>query len=52
MLNQDGKDRKSNQERSDNDNSAWYFLTKSDCCVGQGVIGFMGITSPNFMIKL
>lgn len=52
MLYQVGKERKSKQERSANDNSAWYFLTKSDCCVGQSVIGLMGITSPNFMIKL
>ena len=35
MLYQVGKERKSKQERSANDNSAWYFLTKSDCCVGQ-----------------
>ena len=52
VLDQDGKERKSNQKRSYNDNSGWCFLTKSDFCVGQGVIIFMGITSPNFMIKL
>lgn len=44
-LCQNGKERKSDQERANRENKDYCFLTKSCFCVGQYAVGFMCIIS-------